>query len=88
MKQGESPHQRLEKFIRANRGVCGRPRLFALATGMDEDTTEIVLLDLAEGENPLVIEAPDGVWAYNPEYRPVRPTKVSATEPLPATAAL
>jgi len=88
MKRGKSPHQRLEEFIRANRGICGKPRLFALAAGMDEETTEIVLLDLAEGENPLVVEVRTGVWVYNSAYRTGRPTTVPATQPLPATAAL
>ena len=76
MKQ-KTPHQRLEEFVRTNRGAFGTPRLFALATGMDDETAEIVLLDLAEGENPLVVEAAPGVWAYNPGYTPGRPTTLS-----------
>lgn len=93
MRQRKNPHQRIQEFILTNRGTVGTPKLFALATGMDVDSAQIVLWDLERGLNPLVIEKPSGsgIWGYNPGYRHHRqdplPAQSPATPVLAAAAA-
>jgi|GEM_PF-4734617 len=83
MKQPKNPHQLIKQFVLANRGVFGTPELFALATGLDKETAQIVLWDLGRGANPVVREKPvgSGIWAYNPDHRHDR------SEPLMAPRA-